>query len=41
MVPATLVDILGQNGLASGLGVSTLIMGPAITFILPAAGKSY
>ena len=36
--PATLVDILGQENLASGFGISTAVSGPANMLILPAAG---
>ena len=39
MVPAIMVDILGERGLANGLGVSGVVEGTVTSFILPAAGE--
>ena len=39
MVPATMVDILGQTGLAQGFGVSYAVAGPITMLILPATGR--
>ena len=39
MVPATLVDILGQSGLANGLGMSSAVQGISNALVLPVAGE--
>ena len=41
MIPATLVDILGQDRLAQGFGVSDAVAGPVTMLILPTTGNVY
>ena len=38
VLPATLVDILGQEYLANGLGIAFAVAGPSNMVILPVAG---
>ena len=38
VTPAALVDLLGQDRLANGLGIKAVVQGPVTTLILPAAG---
>ena len=40
VLPATLVDILGQEHLANGLGITAAVAGPSNMLILPVAGST-
>ena len=39
MIPATVVDLIGQEELAVGYSIAVAAPGPATMVILPAAGK--